>query len=67
MKAFILLSRVCAIAFAVSLAGCASMPTAGTGDITPLFRDALFKPPAQPVDGRAIFDVDASMRRFLAD
>ncbi len=67
MKAFILLSRVCAIAFAVSFAGCASLPTAGTGDVAPLFRDSLFKPPAQPIDGRAIFDVDAPMQRFLAE
>ena len=67
MKTFILLLRVGAILFAASLAGCADVPTARTSDVTPLFHDALFKPPAQPVDRRAIFAVDASMRRFLAD
>lgn len=67
MKAFILLLRVGAILFAASLADCADVPTARTGDVTPLFHDALFKPPAEPVDGRAIFAVDASMRHFLAE
>lgn len=67
MKAFILLLRVGAILFAASLAGCAHVPAARTGDVTPLFHDALFKPPAKPVDSRAIFAVDASMRRFLAE
>jgi Tfp pilus assembly protein PilF len=67
VQAFILLSRVSAILFAASLAGCASVPTARTGDVTPLFRDALFKPPAEPVHSRAIFAVDATMRRFLAE
>lgn len=56
-----------AILFAASLAGCAHLPTANSGDVTPLFRDALFKPPAKPVDSRAIFAVDASMRHFIAD
>lgn len=67
MKAFILVLRIGAIVFAASLAGCAHVPTARTGDVTPLFRDALFKPPTEPVDSRAIFAVDASMRRFLAE
>lgn len=67
MKAFILLLRVGAVLFAASLAGCANVPTARTSDVTPLFHDALFKPPAEPVDSRAIFAVDASMRRFLAE
>ena len=67
MKAFILLLRLGAILFAASLAGCASAPTARTSDVTPLFQDALFKPPPEPVDSKAIFAVDASMRRFLAD
>lgn len=67
MKAFILLLRLGAILFAASLAGCASAPTARTSDVTPLFRDALFKPPPEPVDTKAIFAVDAPMRRFLAD
>ena len=66
MKAFILMLRFGAIVFAAALAGCAHVPTAQTGDVTPLFRDALFKPPAEPVDSRVIFAVDASMRRFLA-
>lgn len=67
MKAFILLLQAGAILFAASLAGCAHMPAASTRDVTPLFRDALFKPPAEPVDSGAIFAVDAPMRRFLAD
>ncbi|MEO6798401.1 MAG: tetratricopeptide repeat protein [Rhodanobacter sp.] len=67
MKSFILLLRVGAILCAASLAGCAGVPAARTGDVTPLFRDALFKPPAEPVDSRTIFAVDAPMRRFLAE
>jgi len=67
VKAFILLLQVGAILFAASLAGCAHMPTARTGDVTPLFHDALFKRPAEPADSRAIFAVDTSMRRFLAE
>ena len=67
MKAFILLLQIGAILFAALLAGCADMPTARTGDVTPLFRDALFKPPAKPVDSQAIFAVDDSMRRFIAE
>jgi Tfp pilus assembly protein PilF len=67
VKAFILLLRIGAILFAVSLAGCAEMPATGAGDVTPLFRDALFKPPAKPIDRRAIFAVDDSMRRFIAE
>ena len=67
MKAFILLLRSGAILFAASFAGCAHVPTANRGDVTPLFHDALFKPPAEPVDSRTIFAVDASMRRFLSE
>lgn len=67
MKTFILLLRIGAVLSAASLAGCAEAPTARTGDVTPLFRDALFKPPAEPVDSRTIFAVDAPMQRFLAD
>jgi Tfp pilus assembly protein PilF len=66
VKAFILLVRIGAVLFALSLAGCAHVPTAGTGDATPLFRDALFEPPPRPIDRHAIFAVDAPMRRFLA-
>jgi hypothetical protein len=54
VKTFILLLRVGAILFTASLAGCAHVPAARTGDVTPLFHDALFKPPAEPVDSRAI-------------
>ena len=67
MKSFMLLLRVGAILCAGSLAGCANVPTARTGDVTPLFRDALFKPPAEPVGSRTLFAVDASMRRFLVE
>ncbi|HET7931072.1 MAG TPA: tetratricopeptide repeat protein [Rhodanobacteraceae bacterium] len=67
MKAFIFLLQVGAILVAALLAGCASVPAARTSDVTPLFRDELFKPPAEPVDSRAIFAVDAPMRRFLAE
>ncbi|MEO6969058.1 MAG: tetratricopeptide repeat protein [Rhodanobacteraceae bacterium] len=62
-----MLLRVGAILFAAASTGCAVVPTARTSDVTPLFRDALFKPPATPVDSRVIFAVDASMRRFLAE
>ena len=67
MKSFIFLLRVGAILCAASLAGCVLVPTARTGDVTPLFRDALFKPAAEPIDSRKIFAVDVSMRRFLAE
>ncbi len=66
MKAFILPLRTGMFLFAASLAACAAVPAAGTTDTT-LFHDALFKPAAEPVDSRAIFAVDASMRRFLAE
>lgn len=65
VKTFILLLRVGAILFAASLAGCADVPAARTSDVKPLFHDALFKPPAKPVDSGVIFAVDTSMRRFL--
>ena len=67
MKAFVLLPRVAALVFMASLAGCASVPVARTIDVNPLFRDASFKPPAEPVDSKAIFAIDAPMRRFLAE
>ena len=66
MKAFILLLRIGAILLVASLAGCTSLPTARTRDVAPLFHDALFKPLPRPIDNRAIFAVDASMRRFIA-
>jgi hypothetical protein len=67
VKTFIRVLRVGALFFATSLAGCAHVPIANRGDVTPLFRDALFKPPAEPVDLASIFAVDASMRRFIAE
>lgn len=67
MKAFSLLSWVSAALFAALSGGCANLPTARTSDVTPLLRDALFKPPAEPVDSRSIFALDASMRHFLAE
>jgi Tfp pilus assembly protein PilF len=67
VKTFIRLLQVGAILCAALLASCAEMPAARTGDVTPLFRDALFKPPAKPVDSRAIFAIDDSMRRFIAE
>jgi Tfp pilus assembly protein PilF len=66
VKTFILLLRVGAILLAASWTGCADVPAARTGDVTPLFHDSLFKPPAESVDSRTIFAVDASMRRFIA-
>jgi Tfp pilus assembly protein PilF len=66
VKAFILLLRIGVILFVAPLAGCANMPTAGTRDVAPLFDDALFKPLPKPIDSRAIFAVDASMRHFVA-
>lgn len=65
MKTFFLLLRAVAIVFAALLAGCAHVPVTRTGDVSLLFRDALFTPPAEPVDSRAIFAIDASMQRFL--
>lgn len=67
MQTFILLLRVCAILLLASLAGCAHAPIARSSDVTPLFQDALFKPPAEPVDTRSIFAVDAAMRHFVAE
>lgn len=66
MNVCIVLPRIGAVMLIVSLAGCANMPPASTYDVEPLFRDALFEPPAKPVDREAIFAVNASMRRFLA-
>lgn len=67
MKAFIFLLRVGAVLLAVLTTACAVVPVARTGDVTPLFEDAEFKPPVESVDSRAIFAVDDSMRRFLAE
>jgi Flp pilus assembly protein TadD len=66
VKAFIRVLQIGTILFAASLAGCAHVPTANRGDVTPLFQDALFKPAARPVDSHAIFALDTSMRRFLS-
>ncbi len=65
MKAFMRSLWVGVTLSVVSLAGCAHLPTARTSDVEPLFQDALFKPPAEPIDSRAIFAVDTSMRHFL--
>jgi Flp pilus assembly protein TadD len=66
VKTFIRVLQSGAILFAASLAGCAHVPAANRGDVTPLFHDALFRPPAKPVDDHAIFALDTSMRRFLS-
>ena len=66
MKAFLLLARIGAVLFAVSLAGCASGPAVRTQDVRTLFRDSLFKPPPEHFDPRSIFAVDAPMRHFIA-
>ena len=67
VKTFILSLWIGAILLIASLAACVGVPVAGTHAATPLFRDSLFKPPPKPVDSRAIFALDASMRRFLAE
>lgn len=67
MKAFILLLRIASLAIATSLAGCANAPAARSGDVAALFHDALFRPPPEPVDRRAIFAIDAPMQQYIAD
>lgn len=67
MKAFIRVLQFGAILFAASLTGCAHVPTANRGEVTPLFHDALFQPSVKPVDEHAIFALDTSMRRFLSE
>lgn len=66
MTAVIPLLRGGTILLAAWLAGCASGPPVRTSDVTPLFQDALFKPPTEPIDVRSIFAIDAPMQRFLA-
>lgn len=66
MKTFLPLVRIAAILLAASLSGCAVAPAVTTRDIRPLLRDGLFRPPAEPIDSRAIFAFDAPMRHFLA-
>lgn len=48
---------------AITLAGCASAPVAGNPE--PLFADALFPPPAQPVVTADIFSLSDEMKDFV--
>jgi tetratricopeptide (TPR) repeat protein len=60
------MSRPLAIlAAALSLAGCAAVPPAAESD--PLFADALFAPPSEPVDASRVFAASEAMRRYIAE
>lgn len=48
----------------ILVAGCATAPPAAAPD--PLFRDALFAPPVEPIRAADIFTVSEDMRRYLA-
>ena len=49
---------------AVTLTGCASVPV--TGNVEPLFADALFPAPAEPVSSEAVFALSDEMRDYIA-
>lgn len=66
MNALLVPVRVGVVLLVTTLVGCALAPIARTSDVEPLFQDALFEPPTEPIDPRAIFAFDDSMRRFLA-
>lgn len=66
MKVLLLLVRIGAMSLVTALTGCALAPTARTSNVEPLFQDALFEPPAEPIDAKAIFAFDDAMRHFLA-
>jgi Flp pilus assembly protein TadD len=56
---------ILAAALALALAGCAAVPPAAESD--PLFADALFAPPSEPVDASRVFAASEAMRRYIAE
>ena len=54
-----------ALLAALALAGCAAVPPAAESD--PLFADALFAPPSEPVDASRVFAASEAMRRYIAE
>lgn len=66
MKVLLLLVRIGVTSLVATLTGCALAPMARTSDVEPLFQDALFERPTEPIDSKAIFAFDDPMRRFLA-
>lgn len=51
------------VAFVLALAGCASTPSQPP---EPIFHDALFDPPSQPIRASDVFAVSPEMKAFLA-
>lgn len=66
MKSLLRFLQAVFSSLAIIQAGCATGPATRSSDITPLFQDALFKPPTTPIHASTIFAVDAPMRQFLA-
>lgn len=54
-----------AILLLAFLAGCASAPREAAPDLTPLFADAAFGPPTEPVDTANLFTLSPEMRAHL--
>ena len=57
------MERLAVAALCLFLGACAAVPAPPAA--TPFFLDARFAPPAQPVDGGAIFAPSEAMRRYL--
>ena len=54
-----------ALVATLALAGCAAVPPASESD--PLFADALFAAPSEPVDASRVFAASEAMRRYIAE
>lgn len=53
------------LVLAAILAGCVNVPQLAPQDRMALFNDAAFKPPSQPIDDKAVFELSQEMRLFL--
>ena len=56
--------RACGLLLGLALAACAQAPVA-VAPSDPLFSDAIFAPPSQPIDPADIFRVSPEMRAYL--
>ncbi|MFH7044406.1 tetratricopeptide repeat protein [Paucibacter sp. JuS9] len=53
------------LALAAALSGCVSVPLLEPQEMSALFKDSAFKPLAQPIDDKAVFELSPEMRQFL--
>jgi Tfp pilus assembly protein PilF len=66
MRARRLRTAVAALGLVLVLGGCATPTPEPPHGVTALFADERFAPPAAPVDADAVFELSASMQRYLA-